>query len=268
MELTTFGKVFVGCAIVFGVAAWWLALRMVRRMLGEVTGSRSVAIAFWTLVNFCMLSLFFPFTYLIGKSFYALAVFPAYEATVVAYESAWDTCESQDNLGRTRQRKCRMYTATLEIVLPDGQRMVLPNDIRSENPPKIGTKLSVVYPPGASQFQERSPRSIGLLAGVGVMMIFIGYSLYLIVAYGAGRNIDNAIRKGIFVIMYGLVPTVVLLMEIGFWVVPYRYWMQDNPEQWSMWEVVLCSLFAVALLPLLLKLLLRYFYCLRRSRAR
>ncbi|WP_254617314.1 hypothetical protein [Burkholderia metallica] len=46
MALTQAGKVFVVCVVVFGVVAYWLASRMVRRQTGDKRGSGG-AVAFW-----------------------------------------------------------------------------------------------------------------------------------------------------------------------------------------------------------------------------
>ncbi|WP_175909780.1 uracil permease [Burkholderia metallica] len=251
MALTHAGKVFVVCVAVFGVAAYWLASRMVRRQTGGKRGSGG-AVAFWWLVCFCLVSLFFPFAYWIGDELYELAVSPKYEATVVSYQSEWDTCESRDSSGRTDRYPCIKYTSILEAVMPDGGRVVLPGNIRSGNVPEIGERVDVVLPPGAHQLHERSVRSIGLLAGGGLMVAMIGYFLYLIAAYGAGRNLDRAARLGVAAVMNGLVPLGALLMEIAFLSVPYRYWMRGNPDDWPVWVLALALLFALALLPLLL----------------
>ncbi|MBZ5794004.1 uracil permease [Burkholderia contaminans] len=251
MALTHAGKVFVVCVAVFAVAAYWLASRMVRRQTGGKRGAGG-AVAFWWLVCFCFVSLFFPFAYWIGDELYELAVSPKYEATVVSYQSEWDTCERSDNNGRTDKYRCIKYTSILEAVMPDGQRVVLPGNIRSGSMPVIGERVDVVLPQGANQLHERSVRSVGLLAGGALMVAMIGYFLYLIAAYGAGRNLDGAARFGVAVVMNALVPLGALLMEIGFLSVPYRYWARGNPEQWPVWVLALCLLFALALLPLLL----------------
>ena len=251
MALTQAGKVFVVCVAVFGVAAYWLASRMVRRQTGGARGAGG-AVAFWWLVCFCLVSLCFPFAYWIGDELYALAVSPKYEATVVSYQSEWDTCERRGSSGRTERYRCIKYTSILEAVMPDGERVVLPGNIRSGGVPEIGEKIDVVLPAGANQLHERSVRSVGLLAGGALMVAIIGYFVYLIAAYGAGKNIDGAARFGVAVVMNALVPLGALLMEIAFLSVPYRYWVRGNPEQWPVWVLALGLLFALALLPLLL----------------
>lgn len=170
----------------------------------------------------------------------------------MSYTSEWDTCERRDSDGRTERYQCLKYTSILEAALPDGKRVVMPGNVRSGGAPEIGERIDVVLPPGADQWHERSVRSVGLLAGGGLMVAMIGYFLYLIAAYGAGRNIDRAARFGVAVVMNGLVPLGALLMEIGFLSVPYRYWARGNPEDWPMWVLALSLLFALALLPLLL----------------
>ena len=65
-------------------------------------------------------------------------------------------------------------------------------------------------------------------------------------------KIDGAARFGMAAVLNGLVPLAVLLMEIGFLGVPYRYWARGNPEAWPVWVLALSLLFALALLPLLL----------------
>ncbi|AOI87111.1 uracil permease [Burkholderia cepacia] len=251
MALTQAGKVFVVCVAVFGVAAYWLASRVVRRQTGGKRGAAG-AVAFWWLVCFCLVSLLFPFAYWIGDELYTLAVLPKYEATVVSYQSEWDTCERRDSSGRTDRYRCIKYTSILEAVMPDGERVVLPGNIRSGGVPEIGEKIDVVLPAGATQLHERSVRSVGLLAGGALMVAIIGYFVYLIAAYGAGKNIDGAARFGVAAVMNALVPLGALLMEIGFLSVPYRYWVRGNPEQWPVWVLALGLLFALALLPLLL----------------
>ncbi|WP_176039280.1 uracil permease [Burkholderia stabilis] len=252
MALTHDGKVFVVCVAVFGVAAYWLAARMVRRQAGGKRGSNGGAIAFWWLVCFCLVSLFFPFAYWIGDEFRVLIVSPKYEATVVSYQSEWDTCERTDSDGRKESYRCIKYTSMLETTLPDGERVVLPGNIRSGDVPVIGDKVDVVLPPGSNQLHERSVRSVGLLAGGGLMVAMIGYVLYLVAAYGAGKNIDGAVRVGLSMVMNGLVPLGALLMEIGMLSVPYRYWAHGNPQGWPVWVLALSLLFSSALLPLLL----------------
>ncbi|MGS0891541.1 uracil permease [Burkholderia stagnalis] len=252
MALTHAGKVFVVCVAVFGVAAYWLASRMVRRQSGGKRGSHRGAVAFWWLVSFCMVSLFFPFAYWIADEFHVLAVSPGYQATVVSYQSEWDTCERRDSDDRTESYPCLKYTSMLAAVLPDGRRVVLPGNIRSGSAPEIGETVSVVLPAGANQWHERNVRSVGLLAGGALMVAIIGYCLYLMAAYGAGRNIDGAVRGGMSVAVNGLVPLGALLMEIGLLTVPYRYWAKGNPDAWPVWVLALCLLFAIALLPLLL----------------
>lgn len=252
MALTHAGKVFVVCVAVFGVTAYWLASRMVRRQSGGKGGSNGCAVAFWWLVCFCLVSLCFPFAYWIGDELYVLAVSPKYPATVVSYQSEWDTCERRDSSGRTSTYRCIKYTSMLEAVLPDGQRVVLPGNIRSGSMPVIGEAVDVVLPPGSGQLHERSVRSVGLLAGGALMVAMLGYFLYLIAAYGAGKTLDGAARIGMAVVLNGLVPLGALLMEIGFLSVPYRYWAHGNPQQWPVWVLGLCMLFALALLPLLI----------------
>ena len=77
----------------------------------------------------------------------------------------------------------------------------MPGNVRSGGAPEIGERIDVVLPPGADQWHERSVRSVGLLAGGAVMVAMIGYFLYLIAAYGAGRNLDGAARFGVAVVM-------------------------------------------------------------------
>ncbi|MBA5760362.1 uracil permease, partial [Escherichia coli] len=70
----------------------------------------------------------------------------------------------------------------------------------------------------------------------------LGYFIYLIAAYGAGKKIDGAARFGMAAVLNGLVPLAVLLMEIGFLGVPYRYWARGNPEAWPVWVLALSLL--------------------------
>jgi len=251
MALTHAGKYFVVCVILLGVTAYWLAFRMVRRQNGGKRWSSGAAIAFWWLVCFCMVSLFFPFAYWIGEEFYVLAVSPTYEATVVSYQSAWDTCERRDSDGRTESYRCLRYTSMLEAELPDGRRVVMPSNIRSGSAPTVGETVAVVSPAGAVQWHERSLRGIGLLVGGAVMVALIGYFLSLIAAYGSGRNIERAVRGGMVVALNGLVPLGGLLMEIGFQWVLYQWWVGGNRKQLPLWVLALSLLFALALLPVL-----------------
>ena len=205
MALTHAGKVFVVCVAVFAVVAYWLASRMVRRQSGR-HGAKGRRVAARSHSGG---SCAFAWCRCSSRSRTGSATsstfWPSRRNTRrrSCPTSEWDTCERRDSDGRTERYQCLKYTSILEAALPDGKRVVMPGNVRSGGAPEIGERIDVVLPPGADQWHERSVRSVGLLAGGAVMVAMIGYFLYLIAAYGAGRNLDGAARFGVAVVMNG-----------------------------------------------------------------
>lgn len=245
MHITPFGIIFLLCAIFFSVLSYWLAKRMVIRQLGKSQGIK-IVVAYWTLVIFFLNILFFPFVYLIGKEIYLLTTQPTFQAETVDFTSQWETCEDDGDT-----YSCLMHIPVFQFSLEDGTQIKLPGNIRSESEPVIGKIVNVVYQPDHTSVHELSLRSIGLLAGGILLLLVEGYILLIITAYALGYKIEKLVHAGKTAVLGFLVPLASSLFICVFLYVIYQYFFMGNPDDHPFWVIALCSLFTLALLPLM-----------------
>jgi hypothetical protein len=225
--------------------SYWLAVRLVRRQSQGKPGSRRSGAWFMAIV-ILHLMLSVPLALWTGNELRILATYPAQEARVVSHTSEVDTCTDDDET-----YACTKYTAEVDVLQADGQRAVMPTNTRSTEPPVIGETRTVVLVPGEHGVHERSFGTVALLVGGLLMATFMGYLLYLVVAYGAGRSIRKAANLGVAVVMLGVIPAALLGMEAMFVYVPYRYFFLGEQEGTPLWAVLVSSMFAVVLFPVL-----------------
>lgn len=250
MHLTEAGKIFIVCVIVFSLFAYWLTKRFLKRLKPHESPAKSV-IVYWWLVIFCLISLFAPFTFWISQSVYYLVTKPTYQATITAYQSEWVDVERKDSSGRTSHDKQLMYTAQLTFLDQQQHQVTLPNSIRSGEQPVIGEQLTIVYETGDRQAQEKSLRSVLLLAAAGFMLLLIGYVLLAMIAYALNWNMQPFRTFTGILVMRIIIPLGTMSMLAMLAYVPFKYFFLGNPNQFPIWAIVICSVFSIMLLPVI-----------------
>jgi hypothetical protein len=252
MQLTNAGQIFVAASAMGLVAAIWLGRRVSQRLQpGKGTS------IFIVIVLFSMIALFAPFTYWTGQALYGLATKPSYSATVVGYTSEYRDYDEEDSNGRKVRRTRLMHTPQVRFAGPDGIQVELPSSVSSSGVPVEGELLTVVYAPGDTVAAELSARSVGLWLGAGVMLFFLGYCLWAAHWYGMGRPMAGVAAFGTTFLFRFLLPGVTLLMTAALGYGAFKYFALDNPDGFPFWVGALCTLFTLALLPLLMVLFRR-----------
>lgn len=252
MQLTHAGQIFLAASAASLCAAIWLGRRVSRRMQPGKGTSK-----FIVLVLFTMITLFAPFTYWTSQSLYALATKPSYSATIVGYTSEYRDYDEEDSNGRTVRRKRLMHTPQVRFTGPDGAPVELYSSVSSSGVPVEGELLRVVYTPGDTVAAELSARSVGLWLGAGVMLFILGYFLWAAHWYGMGLPMAGVAAFGATFLFRFLLPCVTLLMTAALGYTAFKYFALDNPDGFPLWVGVMCTVFTLALLPLLVTLFKR-----------
>ncbi|MDR7306372.1 hypothetical protein [Rhodoferax saidenbachensis] len=252
MVLTSAGQVFLVTSALFLGAAYWLGRRVSQRSQPGKGTSTLVVIILFTLI-----ALFVPFTYWTGQALYALATKPSYSATVVGYTSELRDYEEKDSRDRTVRGQRLMHTAQVRFIGPDGVPLELSSTVASTEIPMEGAKLTVVYAPGDHAATELSPRTVGLWLGASVMLFILGYCLWATVWYALGRPMEGVQAFGMTFLFRVFLPGVSLLMALALGYVALKYFALGNPDGYPLWVACLCTLFTLALLPLLVTLFTR-----------
>jgi hypothetical protein len=252
MQLTTAGQIFLAASAASLVSAYWLGRRVSARLQpGKGTST------FIVIVLFALIALFAPFTYWTGQALYGLATKPSYSATVVSYTSEYRDYDEEDANGRKVRRTRLMHTPQVRFTGPDGAPVELPSSVASSGIPVVGEQLTVVFAPGDTVAAELSARSVGLWLGAGVMLFILGYCLWAAVWYGMGRPMAGVATFGTTFLFRFLLPVVTLLMTAALGYTAFKYFALGNPDGFPRWVGWLCTLFTLALLPLLVTLFKR-----------
>ncbi|KQW02291.1 hypothetical protein [Rhizobacter sp. Root1221] len=249
MALTSAGQVLLASSAVFLGAAYWVG-RGVSRRASPGKGTSTLVV----LIVFALIALFVPFSYWTGQALYALATKPMYDATVVGHTSEYRDYEEKDSRGRTVRGQRLMHTAQVRFVGPDGEPLELPNSVASTEEPVEGAPLRVVYAPGDRAATELSARSVGLWLGASVMLFILGYCLWATVWYALGHPMAGVQAFGMAFVFRFLLPGITLLMALALGYSALKYFVLGNPDDFPLWVACLCTLFTVALLPLLVLL--------------
>jgi hypothetical protein len=258
--MTKTGMVFFGFIIVLLLSVW-LAKKFSARLLSKKNKSpNSIGIAFWALVIFSMISLFFPFTYAVGLAIYELANKPSYLAEVVGY-----TTEQRTETVSDRIETYDRYRANLRFRNATGEQLELPSSVASGDLPKIGSQITVVYMPGDKIATERSARIIGLYAGASLMLLILGYFLCCIIQYSFAGSMDSLSALGVNFVMYLLIPLVLLLLFFTFTYIAFQYFVLEELQDLPLWSVLMCLFFSLALLPPLFRYLQFFWEKMKRT---
>ncbi|KQU80988.1 MULTISPECIES: hypothetical protein [unclassified Rhizobacter] len=250
MALTAAGQILLASSAVFLGAAIWLG-RGVSRRIRPGTGTNVLVVV----ILFAVIALFVPFSYWAGQALYSLATKPRYSATVVGYTSEYRDYQEKDSRDRTVVRQRLMHTAHVRFVGPDGEPVELPSSVASSEIPVEGAQVTVVYAPGDRVAAELSARSVGLWLGASVMLFMLGYCLWAAVWYAMGRPMAGVAAFGMAFVFRALLPGITLLMMLALGYAALKYFALGNPDGYPLWVACLCTLFTLALLPLLVTLL-------------
>jgi hypothetical protein len=250
MALTTAGQILLASSAVFLGASVWVGRRVSRR-LRPGAGTNVLVVA----IIFALIALFVPFSYWTGQALYSLATKPRYSATVVGHTSEYRDYQEKDSRDRTVTRQRLMHTAQVRFVGPDGESLELPSSVASTEVPLEGAALTVVYAPGDRVAAELSARSVGLWLGASVMLFILGYCLWATVWYALGHPMKGVAAFGMGFLFRFLLPGITLLMVLALGYSALKYFALGNPDDHPLWVACLCTLFTLALLPLLVTLL-------------
>lgn len=257
MHITPNGIVFIVCAAVLGIWSYWLTKQVLnRQQQGQPYGKSTTF--FYFLLIFSMNSLFFPFSYWIGKTVYDLSTKPTYSALITGYNSEWVDTESTDSSGNKRRYKQLMHTAQLAFTDQQNNQVNIPNSVQSTSVPSVGDHLTVVYAQGDTQAQEKSLRSILLLCAAGFMLFLLGFALLATTAYGLNKNMQSFIRLSGILVAKVIVPVAVLAMFALLSYIPFQYLALSNPMHTQKWAMLVCLFFAMMMLPLIYNLILGF----------
>jgi hypothetical protein len=250
MQITPAGEVF------FAVTAGSLLVAIgLGRRVSERLKPGGGTDKFLVLVIFTMTALFAPFSYWTGKALFHLATKPSYSAMVVGYTSAYQDYDEKNANGDTVSGQRLMHTARVRFDGPNGEPVDLPSSVASTDIPIEESTLRVVYKPGDTVAAELSARSVGLLLAAGVMLLILGYGLGGFFWYAMGRSMKGYRALGTAFMLRVLLPGVTLLFMLALAYVPLSYFALGNPDRHPLVLACLAGFFALALLPVVLKLL-------------
>ena len=252
MALTSAGQILLASSVVFLAAAYWVGRRVSQRLRPEEGTSTLVVV-----IIFSLIALFVPFSYWTGEALYSLATKPRYSATVVGHTSEYRDYEKEDSRGRRVRGQRLMHTAQVRFAGPDGGTLELSSSVASTEVPVEGSQLTVVYAPGDRVAAELSARTVGLWLAAGVMLFILGYCLWGTVWYGLGHPMEGVLAFGMAFLFRFLLPVVSSLMALALGYVAIKYFALGNPDGYPLWVACLCTLFTLALLPLLFTLFTR-----------
>ncbi len=250
MQLTPAGETFFAVTAASLAAAIWLGQRVSRRMKPDQRTDKLLVF-----IIFVLIALFAPFSYWTGQALFHLATKPSYSAMVVGYTSAYQDYDEKNAHGDTVSGQRLMHTARVRFEGPNGEPVELPNSVASTDIPIEESTLRVVYTPGDTVAAELSARSVGLLLAASVMLFILGYCLYGFVWYAMGKPMEGYRAFGTAFMLRGLLPGVTLLFMLALAYVPLSYFALGNPDRHPLVLAGLCGFFALALLPVLLKLI-------------
>jgi hypothetical protein len=252
MPFTSAGQTLLASSAACLAAAVWLGRRVSQRIRPGAGTSTLVV-----LILFALIALFVPFSYWTGQALYALASKPSYHATVVGYTSEYRDYTEKDARDRTVTVHRWMHTAQVRFTGPDGAPLELPSSVASTEIPVEGAQLTVVYAPGDRVAAELSARSVGLWLGASVMLFILGYCLWATIWYALGRPMQGVQAFGMAFLFRFFLPGITLLMTLALGYPALKYFAFGNPDGYPLWVAYLCTLFTLALLPLLAALFTR-----------
>ncbi len=121
--------------------------------------------------------------------------------------------------------------------------------------PVVGEHITVVYESGDHTAQEKSWRTILLFAAALFMLFILGYVLLMIIAYSLKRDMEPYKTFASMLIFKVALPLGTMAMFSMLFYSIFAYFFLGNPRGLPLWAIVLCSFFALSLLPLIYHIL-------------
>ncbi|WP_341368037.1 hypothetical protein [Yoonia sp. BS5-3] len=240
MTVTPLGYLFLGSAL-FGVL---LAVGVRRRFAANGKPIGAAASLFFGFVLVTISTPFVMGSAWGGVSVYKMMTFPRFEATVIHFDSEWEEMTRTDSDGFSYTEDVLMHTPTLQFVDDTGQTVTQRGNIRSGKEPVIGDTVTVGYRPGQSLYVI-SVASIGLLTGLAVMMLILGYILAEVLMFVLGRKSKRLNKFGGILLGHIIIGGGMLGMLAGMLYGVYSYFQPGSDMPFGI--MLLCLFFSLVL---------------------
>ena len=254
MQLTSAGQIFLVSFFILSTWSFVLTKFWLKR-LAQNRESSKFTFAFLFVIVFSISSFFFPFSFWVSQSIYDLTTKPTYDATIVSYSSELVDTETTDSNGHTYRSKTWMHNAQVKFQDNQNRTMILNNSVRSGDIPIIGDHIQVVYEDGDQSVQEKSWRSVLLLAASAFIVFIMGFILLLIIVYSLNKNMEPYKAFAKVLIFRVTLPLAVMTMFSLLSYSVFAYFFLGNPNDVPIWAIGICCFFILALLPLIYHIL-------------
>lgn len=238
MTVTPIGYLFIS-SVLFGILLMkGVSTRWVKN--GKAVGVM-VKLYFGTILV-SISTLFIMGTAFGVKSVYDMVSAPKYRATIISVHSEWQEFTRTNSDGDSYSENVLMQRPKLQFKDNNGLLITEMGNVRSGVKSKIGNKVLVAYKPG--NLQVISASSIGLLLGLTVIVLILGYILAEVVSFVLGRKSKWVDRLGILtfaVVIYGGMLSILAGMIYGV----FKYFQPDSDM--PLWALLLCLFFSIVL---------------------
>jgi len=238
MTITPAGYVFFG-TILFGIL---LMVGVNRRWKEKGEALGCLGNAYFGIIVVSITMLFVGGMALGVQSVHQMVSFPKYEATIVSFESEWEEFDREDTDGTRYTEDVLMHTPMLEFTDDNGQLITVPGDIRSGAEPVIGKRITIAYEDG--KVNMVTPAAFGLLTGLAVIVMILGYIFVSIICYVLGikpKWLDVFGTVVFSVVIFGG-----MLFMFGAMVYGVFKYFQPGSDM-PLWAMLVCAFFALML---------------------
>lgn len=253
--LTTIPTIYIFIFSAISLLIWsiWLAKKWVNRLddhQSTISATTSKSSYFFpaTLI-FVISSMVLPFLIILQVSIFNFITKPSYQATITSYTSEWVT----DRNSKGIETRTLMYDAYVSFQDQHGHVIKsIQTNVSSAQQPVIGEHIKVLYADGDNIVQELTIRNY-ILQFAAFFMTFIMVSiLYSIFAYAMNFNMKPLQKFWHILIFRITIPLATTAMFACFIYVIFEYFFLGNPNAHPIWLAIICSVFALALLPVII----------------
>jgi len=145
---------------------------------------------------------FFPLLISLCQTFYALAFYPTYDATITDSISRYH--------GTSNGRKQYLSHPIYEFSLDNSKVSVESNEATQADKIQIGSKTTISYKDGI--IVNRSNWSLISYLGMLLLTILLGHGVVFSLFYGLDQDINYLKYRSIFISIYFYIPYVLLLL--------------------------------------------------------
>lgn len=179
---------------------------------------------------------------------YQVVSSPKYDATIISYESDWESVERTNSNGGTYFEQVLMHTPTLQFTDDRGQ--LITQDISSQGSvPMVGKTVRVAYQ--GEEVIIVSTAFFGMLA-MGFMTIILGYITIALSCFALGLKpkwLETAGTTVFAMVFYGAMFGMLGVMIYGV----YKYFQPGSDM--PLWTMLMCAFFSVVLILALIGIL-------------